>query len=473
MKRCLVIIQAASNSSGTILVGLHVKEVLHLPQMDRGGSCDAYAVISIGGRQRFQTEVIFDSYNAKWNQHFEFQMSSVQPEELQFEIFDKDIHKQDDYIGRVRVPGKDLLKSSEKSLPLLTQDGAAIRGKDGQITMLSIAITSPLPSPQHPPVSQSAATTAAATSATTTVGTAVVHPVPATATAPVALSPVLNPVSASAHATPAANTDKSTPRSVGHSVHQGEVSQKSSPEISQIEPGAEVSIPVKVLIKEVENLPKMDVVGTCDPYAVATLGKQRISTEVVWNSYYAKWNKEFDVEVGKAAGTLLVVEVLDRDKLGKDDLIGKVTVDLLQLVKTDAAVVQSGATEKRLPVLDKSGAAVRGKNGLITMLSLGFRKLGDASPGSNAATRPVDSKSPTSGLAKVDDNSLPRTPTTEISSVSALVQLAVACVSLVQLWFSFGSACCRLFFSGSALVQPWFSFLWPGFLWFSFGSALV
>ena len=47
------------------LVGLHVREAQHLPQMDRGGSCDAYAVVSVGGKQRFQTEVVFDSYHAR------------------------------------------------------------------------------------------------------------------------------------------------------------------------------------------------------------------------------------------------------------------------------------------------------------------------------------------------------------------------------------------------------------------------
>ena len=47
------------------LVGLHVREAQHLPQMDRGGSCDAYAVVSVGGKQRFQTEVVFGSYHAR------------------------------------------------------------------------------------------------------------------------------------------------------------------------------------------------------------------------------------------------------------------------------------------------------------------------------------------------------------------------------------------------------------------------
>ena len=333
-------------------------------------------------------------------------MSSAQPEELLVEIYDKDIHKQDDYIGRVRVPGKDLLKASEKSLPVLTQDGAAIRGKDGQITMLTIIITSPLSTQSQPAAVPSPAPVASPAPASSPGPAASVTPAasPAMTTSP-------NPVTVAPATQAAPNAQrssdaKSTPRPVAQ-VPASDVTQKGSPtdprkpEIpagaSQAEVLDEPTIQMRVVIKEVENLPKMDVVGTCDPYAVATIGSKRFVTETVWNSYYAKWSKECDFEVSKAAGSLMVVEVFDKDKMGKDDLIGKVTVDVLQLARSDAAFAQNGVLEKRLPVLDKSGAAVRGKNGLITMLSLGFRKIQNLTstaspPGAETAARTTETK---------------------------------------------------------------------------------
>jgi hypothetical protein len=414
-----------------IRVGLQVREALHLPRMDRGSACNAYAVISIDGRRRFRTEVMFDSYNAKWNQSFDLSTSATRPDELRIEIFDSDGHEPDDCIGRVRVPGRDLLRSSEKSLPVLNQDGAAIRGKDGQIAMLTIAITAPGPLPTPPPANSPAAaplplvpaaanTGPATTRESTTRESAATIPLSHAAAAAVALAPAAARTPAPSPA-PVSLGMRTTPRPTGQ---PGGLPPDPA---TRTDSADEAWMHVQVLIDEVENLPRKDPAGTCDPYAVATVGEQRASADVVWNSCNAKWRKEFDVEVSDATGTLLVVEVMDRDRLGtvKDDLIGTVKVDLLQLIESDPAFTYNGTVEKRLPVVDEGGAAVRGKNGLIAMLALGFRKSGDAharnaSPAvETRVTHPAEAKTgaqretAASDLAKTDNEITARTSSSE------------------------------------------------------------
>ncbi len=60
---------------------------------------------------------------------------------------------------------------------------------------------------------------------------------------------------------------------------------KASPEAkSSPAAGGGESAHIKLLLKDVENLPKKDLMGTCDAYAVAAVGEsQRFMTDVVWN----------------------------------------------------------------------------------------------------------------------------------------------------------------------------------------------
>ena len=295
---------------------------------------------------------------ARWSQHVEFHTPAGDPEELLVEIYDKDMHKQDDFIGRVRIPGRDLLRPAERTLPVLTHEGAAIRGHDGHITMLTIVVSSP--APPSPPHADS----------------------PEQQAASLARSP-------SAHSGGAGGGAWTSPRLVGH-----------PPSAASAE---EEQVALTVILKEVENLPARDASGTCDPYAVATVGgEQRFVTGVVWDSesLYARWDMECDVVAGGATGPLLVVEVMDKDRLGRDESVGRVTVDLLQLARSDA-MGEGVVLEKRFPVLDESGAAVRGSNGLLTMLGLGFcwPETGPASGQAKAqgADSPANSPHPAAG----------------------------------------------------------------------------
>lgn len=78
-------------------------------------------------------------------------------------------------------------------------------------------------------------------------------------------------------------------------------------------------------IIEADNIPKMDLFGTADPYAVATLtdSNDTDKTEYIKGTYTPKWNKEMSLNVATIAESI-VLELKDHDTIGRDDLIGSI-----------------------------------------------------------------------------------------------------------------------------------------------------
>merc|ERR1719312_1507214 len=85
------------------------------------------------------------------------------------------------------------------------------------------------------------------------------------------------------------------------------------------------------LIKAKELI-KADVMGKSDPYATLVYGNQKFKTKTVKNSLEPLWNHEvtFDIPEGKCKNVL--IEVFDADKFGKDKSIGKLDLQVADLV---------------------------------------------------------------------------------------------------------------------------------------------
>merc|ERR1711915_879464 len=96
-------------------------------------------------------------------------------------------------------------------------------------------------------------------------------------------------------------------------------------------PSDEESIPkgkAKINIVRAKDLIKTDLVGKSDPYAVVKYGKQKHKTPAVKNSQNPEWNHEVDLEIPDGDSRMVMVEVLDSDKLGKDKSMGKLELDM-------------------------------------------------------------------------------------------------------------------------------------------------
>ncbi|KAM6981454.1 extended synaptotagmin-1 [Aplochiton taeniatus] len=74
------------------------------------GKSDPYAVINIGGGT-FTSEVIKGNLNPTWNELYEVVLTKLPGQELQLELFDKDMDMKDDFMGRLKISLKDIISS--------------------------------------------------------------------------------------------------------------------------------------------------------------------------------------------------------------------------------------------------------------------------------------------------------------------------------------------------------------------------
>lgn len=94
---------------------IHVLEAQDLIAKDRflgglvKGKSDPYVKLKLAGRS-FRSHVVREDLNPRWNEVFEVIVTSVPGQELEVEVFDKDLDK-DDFLGRCKVSLTTVLNS--------------------------------------------------------------------------------------------------------------------------------------------------------------------------------------------------------------------------------------------------------------------------------------------------------------------------------------------------------------------------
>ena len=130
----------------------------------------------------------------------------------------------------------------------------------------------------------------------------------------------------------------------------------------------------RILFKSVRNLPKSDVVGSCDSFVVASIGSQRYQTKVIWNQYGGHWNEAWDFEFGPSNSSLQI-DVYDKD-LMYDEYIGSTTLNLEDMLLSDESCRSFDVKEEELLIYDKDQRPVRGYSGVETTIALAAYLVG-------------------------------------------------------------------------------------------------
>lgn len=97
------------------VIRIHLLEAENLIAKDnfmRGmvkGKSDPYVKVRAGA-QSFRSRTIKENLNPKWHELYEVIVNQIPGQELEFELFDKDIDK-DDFLGRLKITYKDIMKS--------------------------------------------------------------------------------------------------------------------------------------------------------------------------------------------------------------------------------------------------------------------------------------------------------------------------------------------------------------------------
>ncbi|KAH0789489.1 C2 domain containing protein [Histomonas meleagridis] len=77
-----------------------------------------------------------------------------------------------------------------------------------------------------------------------------------------------------------------------------------------------------VKIIEAKDLPVVDAVTTCDGYCALRMGDQKGKTRTIENSLTPKWRNDFHFYINNFETDLLIIDLFDHDKVGRDDKIG-------------------------------------------------------------------------------------------------------------------------------------------------------
>ncbi|XP_060620095.1 extended synaptotagmin-1 isoform X1 [Anolis sagrei] len=106
------------------VVRIHLLEAENLIAKDNfmggmiKGKSDPYVKVRLGG-QKFRSRVIKEDLNPRWSEIYEVIVSDIPGQEVEFDLYDKDVDK-DDFLGRCKIPLRQVLGSKfvDEWLPL-------------------------------------------------------------------------------------------------------------------------------------------------------------------------------------------------------------------------------------------------------------------------------------------------------------------------------------------------------------------
>ncbi|CAN8256670.1 unnamed protein product [Cochlearia groenlandica] len=259
-----------------------------LSNKDMIGKSDPYAVVFVRPLRdkTNKTKTISNSLNPIWNEHFNFIVEDVSTQHLTVRVFDDEGVGSSQLIGAAQVPLNELEPGKVKDIWLkLVKDLEIQRDTKnrGQVQLellyCPLGQESGFKNPFNPNFSLTI------------------------------LEKALKPDSEDSDA-----TDLKTPK---------------SPKINDVIVRGVLSVNVVAA----EELPSVDFMGKADAFVVITLKKSesKSKTRVVPDSLNPVWNQTFDFVVEDALHDLLILEVWDHDKFGKDK-IGRVIMTLTRVM---------------------------------------------------------------------------------------------------------------------------------------------
>merc|ERR1712083_828528 len=94
---------------------------------------------------------------------------------------------------------------------------------------------------------------------------------------------------------------------------------------------------LKIKIHQAEDLEKKDLVQKADPYVVVRYGSQESKSEKVKNSLSPVWNYETALDLQRASPRMIEIQLMDWERIGKDEPMGKVLLSVSEAVKKSSS----------------------------------------------------------------------------------------------------------------------------------------
>merc|ERR1712083_825867 len=93
---------------------------------------------------------------------------------------------------------------------------------------------------------------------------------------------------------------------------------------------------MKIKIHQAKDLEKKDLLQKADPYVVLRFGSQESKSEKVKNSLTPVWNHETTIDLQRASPRLIEIQLMDWERIGKDEPMGKVLLPVGEAVKNNS-----------------------------------------------------------------------------------------------------------------------------------------
>merc|ERR1712037_87199 len=90
---------------------------------------------------------------------------------------------------------------------------------------------------------------------------------------------------------------------------------------------------LKIKIHEAKDLEKKDLVQKADPYVVVRFGSQESKSDKVKNSLTPVWTYETTRDLQRASPRMIEIQLMDWERIGKDEPMGKVLLPVGEAVK--------------------------------------------------------------------------------------------------------------------------------------------
>ena len=87
-----------------------------------------------------------------------------------------------------------------------------------------------------------------------------------------------------------------------------------------------------VKVSQAFNLKSVDSNGLSDPYCILKIGNQKRTTSIIPECLNPIWDEYFIFELNSLFFDVLIIDCMDKDKLSKDDLIGRAKIEIKNLI---------------------------------------------------------------------------------------------------------------------------------------------
>jgi len=263
---------------------LEVIQAKGLENVDVLGKSDPYAVVTYGN-DKIRTNTVKNNLNPEWKFEADIPIDPNGPSNLTIEVFDDDYHDKpgkDKSLGVADINIPSLMNNTVLRDAWIPLDGS----KKGQIQVT--ADFTPTDELEERGTGESR-----------------------------------GPKRSGGALGQSRNQGRAGPKGRGEDDDSGAKPNVRKPSDNSVAPGN-----IHLNIVQARDLVKSDLLGKADPYAVVTYGDQKIMTKTVKNNQNPEWNFEADIPFDPNYSDTIKIDVFDKDRLGKDKLIGTSTLDL-------------------------------------------------------------------------------------------------------------------------------------------------